>query len=111
MGGPMSLPRSVVVPGVIDELARFEALIRTIEGAEWQTPTRCDGWVVADVCAHVVGTMADIAAARFADMVGPEATARQAAERKGHTPEQVADELHAAAKVVADLAAVFDDAA
>ena len=40
----------------------------------------------------------------------PDSPARQVAERAGHTQHQMADELQAAAKVTADMAASFDDA-
>jgi uncharacterized protein (TIGR03083 family) len=107
----MSLPRSDIVAGTPDELQRFEELIRSLDQAAWSTPTRCEGWTVADVAAHVTGTFADIAAGRFEELAAPDATERQTAERRGRTPEEVADELHVAGKTSLDLAASFDDAA
>jgi len=106
----VSLSRTEVVAGTADELAGFEALVRSIDDAGWGSPTRCQGWSVADVCAHVVGTIADIAAGRLQELVSPDSPARQVAERAGHTQHQMADELQAAAKVTADMAASFDDA-
>ena len=63
------------------------------------------------MAAHVTGTIADIAGGRLAELAAPDATARQVAERRGRSAREVADELHQAAKVVADLGAGFDDAA
>ncbi|HMC81217.1 MAG TPA: maleylpyruvate isomerase family mycothiol-dependent enzyme, partial [Acidimicrobiia bacterium] len=107
----MSLSRTEVVAGTADELAGFEALVRSIDDAGWGSPTRCQGWSVADVCAHVVGTIADIAAGRLQELVSPDSPARQVAERAGHSQDQMADELQAAAKVTADIGASFDDTA
>ena len=107
----MSLSRTEVVSGTADELAGFEGLMRSVDDAGWRSPTRCEGWSVADVCAHVVGTIADIAAGRLEELVAPDSPARQVAERAGRSQHQMADELQAAAKVTADMAATFDDAA
>ena len=54
----MTLPREEVLAGLNDELGRFEELIRSLGDDQWQAPTRCEGWTVGDVCAHVTGTMA-----------------------------------------------------
>ena len=105
----MPLPRTEVVTGSAEELAIFAELIRSIDDAGWRSPTRCQGWSVADVCAHVVGTIADIAAGRLEELVAPDSPARQVAERAGRSQHELADELQAAAKVTADIAASFDD--
>lgn len=107
----MPLSRTDVLTGVPEELERFEELIRSLDEAAWTTPTRCEGWVVADVASHVTGTLADIAAGRFAELAAPDATQRQTAERRARSPQEVADELHAAGKTSIDLAGSFDAAA
>jgi len=107
----VSLPRPEVVSGTAAELAGFEELIRSIDEAGWRSPSRCEGWSVADVCAHVVGTIADIASGRLAELTAPDSPARQVAERAGRTQHELADELQAAAKVTGDIGATFDDAA
>ena len=33
---------------------RFRAMLATFDDAQWQAPTRCDGWAVCDVVAHLV---------------------------------------------------------
>ena len=55
----MALPRNVVSDGLLDELDRFEELLRSLTAEDWATPTRCAGWTVGDVAAHTVGSMAD----------------------------------------------------
>lgn len=107
----MGLPREETLTGTADELAQFEELVRSLTATQWQAPTRCAGWAIGDVAAHVTGTIADIATGRLAELAAPDASARQVAERRGRPPREVADELQQATKVVGDIAAGFDDAA
>jgi uncharacterized protein (TIGR03083 family) len=107
----MALPREDVASGTMQELAGFEDLLRAIDEDQATAPTRCDGWTVADVAAHVTGTSADIANGRLAELAGPNASSRQVAERKGVSLSDVADELHQSVKVCQDLVVTFDDAA
>lgn len=105
----MALPRTEVVEGTFRELSALEELIRSLSADEWQTPTRCEGWTIADVCGHVTGTFANIANGKLADLTLPDAPQREADERKGRSPEEVADELRDAIKVTRDIADTFDD--
>jgi uncharacterized protein (TIGR03083 family) len=105
------MKRDEVSVGMVAELERFEELVRGLDDREWATPTRCDGWTVADVAAHVTGTMSDVVAGRLDGQGSPEVTARQVAERRGRTAAEVADELAGAAKAARDVLAMFDDAA
>jgi uncharacterized protein (TIGR03083 family) len=105
----MALPRNEVEPGLIAELEAFETLIRPMTAPEWDTPTRCDGWTVGDVAAHVIGSMADVVALRLDGLGTPEVTAREVEERRGRTPAELADELAGVTKATKDLAAAFDD--
>ncbi|MHB8464105.1 MAG: maleylpyruvate isomerase family mycothiol-dependent enzyme [Acidimicrobiales bacterium] len=107
----MSLARSEVLTGITKEFADFEELIRSIDATAWASASRCAGWSVGDVCRHVTGGLAAIAAGKFEDLVGPDATARQVAARRDKSQEAVADELHEAAKVAGDLMTAVDDAA
>jgi uncharacterized protein (TIGR03083 family) len=107
----MGLPREETLTGTAEELAQFEELVRSLTATQWQAPTRCAGWAIGDVAAHVTGTIADIATGRLAELAAPDASARQVAERRGRPPREVADELQQATKVVGDIAAGFDDAA
>ena len=107
----MALPRTDVTTGLLEELARFKGLIQGLTAAEWATPSRCSGWTVGDVAAHVIGGMADVAAFRLEGLGTPEVTARQVAERHGRSPGELADELGAAIKATAELLEAFNDEA
>ena len=41
----MGLPRTVTQAEFGAELGRFEALIRSVDPADWDRPSRCDGLV------------------------------------------------------------------
>ncbi len=107
----MTLSRGVVVPGMLAEYGSFTELVRSLTDEEWNTPSRCAGWSVADVAAHVVGQLADVVNLRLDGLGTPEVTERQVDERRGRTPGELADELESSATVAGDLAASFDDAA
>jgi uncharacterized protein (TIGR03083 family) len=107
----MALARTVVSEGLMDELARFEELVRPLSSAQWETPSRCAGWTVGDVARHVVGSMADIAAGRLEGLGSPEVTKREVDERAGRSPAELADECAEATKAAAGMLPLFDDAA
>ena len=107
----MALPRTEVTTGLLEELSRFKGLIQGLTAVEWATPSRCSGWTVGDVAAHVIGGMADVAAFRLEGLGTPEVTARQVAERHGRSPGELADELGAAIKATAELLEAFNDEA
>jgi uncharacterized protein (TIGR03083 family) len=106
----MTLPRTEVVPGLTAELEAFGELIGPLDPAAWATSTRCEGWAVADVAAHVVGSIADVVSGQLEGLGSSEATAREVAERKGRSPAELVQELVAVTKLASDLAAAFDDA-
>jgi uncharacterized protein (TIGR03083 family) len=107
----MALPRAQVSDGLIDELGRFEELIRGLDASIWDQPSRCAGWSVGDVARHVVGSMADVAAGRLDGLGTPEVTEREVAERARRTPAELADECAEVVKAAAGLLPLFDDAA
>jgi uncharacterized protein (TIGR03083 family) len=110
-GDTVTLPREEVVAGLIDELAQFEALVRSLDAGDWEAPSRCGGWTAGDVAGHVVGQLADVTAGRFDGLGSPEVTARQVEERRGRTPVELADELAEVSKVADAILGSFDDAA
>jgi len=107
----MTLPRTEIETGIVSELTSFHELLEHLDDRAWATPTRCEGWTVANVASHVVGSMADVVGGRLDGLGSPEATAREVAEREGRTPADLAQELADVTKQAADLLAVFDDAA
>ena len=106
----MTLSRSVAVPGMNEEYEAFGSLIESLTLDQWITPTRCEGWTVADVAGHVVGQLTDVVALRLDGLGTPEVTARQVDERRGRTQAQLVDELTTSAKLASDIASSFDDA-
>lgn len=107
----MALDRDVVAEGLLDELERFEDLVRGIDADSWERPSRCDGWTVGDVARHVIGSMADVVGGRLDGLGTPEVTAREVAERAGRSPAELADELAEVRKGAAGMLPLFDDAA
>jgi uncharacterized protein (TIGR03083 family) len=105
----MTLPRDQIEKGLAEELSSFSALVRGLTPAELARPTRCTGWTVGDVAAHVAGTMADVVAGNFDGLGTPEVTQREVDERRGRTPAELADELDAVNAAAQQLVAVFDD--
>ncbi len=105
----MSLPRTVSQTGLEPEIARFEALVRGIDPADWDRPSRCAGWTAGDVARHVVGQFADVVSARFDGLGTDEVTQREVDERAGRTPTEVADELRELRPQLAAMLALFDD--
>jgi uncharacterized protein (TIGR03083 family) len=105
----MPLSREEVGKGLTVELENFERLVRSLSPEEFQRRSRCEGWSVADVAAHMIGTMADITQGRIEGQGTPEVTNRQVDERRGRTAEELADELRQAGEIAPGLLATFDD--
>jgi uncharacterized protein (TIGR03083 family) len=107
----MTLSRDVVVPGMLAEYQSFTQLVWDISDADWEKPSRCEAWRVADVAAHVIGQLTDVVSLRLDGLGSPEVTARQVSERKGRTRAELADELEANSDTAKGLAEAFDDTA
>jgi uncharacterized protein (TIGR03083 family) len=107
----MVLPRTEAVAGMLEEYQAFGELLVTLSDEDWQRPTRCQGWTVADVAAHLVGQLTDVVTGRLEGLGTPEVTVREVDERRGRSPAELADELVQSGKLGADLAATFDNAA
>jgi uncharacterized protein (TIGR03083 family) len=104
----MTLTRDVVLPGMVAEYSSFTELLRGLSDEEWTAPTRCEGWRVAQVAAHVVGQLTDVTNFRLDGLGTPEVTRRQTDERQGRPPRELADELESSTKLATDLATSFD---
>lgn len=107
----MVLPRTEAVAGMLEEYQAFGELIAGLSEEEWQQPTRCAGWTVADVSAHLVGQLTDVVTGNLDGLGTPEVTLREVEERRGKSPAELAEELAQSGKLGADLAATFDDEA
>ena len=107
----MTLPRDQIEKGLVEELSAFSALVRSLDEQQLDQPTRCEGWTVRDVAAHVAGTLADIIAGRFEGLGTPEVTQREVDERAGRTAAELADELDEVSLGAQQLFTVFDEEA
>ena len=105
------LTRPDVVLGLDREIGGFAELVRSLDAAEWEQPSRCEGWRVADVAAHVAGAIADVTSGRVEGLDTPEVTDRQVAERRGRSPADIADELDRVRPLSRELMGGLDDAA
>lgn len=105
----MTLSLSEVGPGLQQEYQDFADLLLSLSDEEWNAPTRCEGWTAANVAAHVVGILTDVVNGRLAELGTPETIARQVDERRGRSPQEVAEELAASGKVAADMVSTFTD--
>jgi uncharacterized protein (TIGR03083 family) len=101
------LTRQQVVQGTVDEWELFAELIAGLDEAQWTAPTRCEGWEVRDVAAHVVGTVCDAVVGK----VGHRSPEQEAAEGRHLAPREMAAELRRAAAKLGELLAALDDAA
>lgn len=107
----MTLSREMVVPGMLAQYREFATLLDGLSAAEWETASRCAGWRVADVSAHVVGQLTDVVNFRLDGLGSPEATGREVDERRGRGPAELAEELRAGIESATAIAAGLDDAA
>jgi uncharacterized protein (TIGR03083 family) len=105
----MALSRTDISDGLVSELGTFEQLVRSLSPDELDMPSRCEGWTVGDVARHTIGSLADATSGRLDGLGSPEVTAREVAERAGHTAQQLADECAGITKAVIGLMSVFDD--
>ena len=110
-GSAVTLPRDITVAGMTKQYEAFGELLLTVSPEEWERPSRCAGWRVADVAAHVTGILADVVNARYDGIGSPEATEREVATRRGRTPSDLVDELTECAKLGGDITGSLDDAA
>jgi uncharacterized protein (TIGR03083 family) len=106
----VTLSRREVTSGLVEELDAFAALLGSLNADDWSQPTRCTGWSVGDVAAHVTGSMADVVSGRLDGLGSDEATAREVAERSGRSAADVIQELTDVTKLASEIAAGFDDA-
>lgn len=103
----MMLSREQVTQGTLAEWERFAALVEGLDDAQWTAPSRCEGWEVRDVAAHVYGTAHDV----LAGTVGRRTPEQEAADHRHLSPAELAAELRHVAAALVPLAASLDDAA
>jgi uncharacterized protein (TIGR03083 family) len=99
--------RHRTITGLVDEYRSFAELICALSDSDWTRQTRCTGWQVRDVAAHVVGQAIDT----VSGTIGSRTPDDQAAALRDESPTALAEQLHTALTSIARLAAVIDDAA
>jgi uncharacterized protein (TIGR03083 family) len=105
------LDRTEISSGFLAELDNFGELLESLEPADLDAPTRCEGWTVRDIAGHMVGQVTDVVNGRLDGLGTPEVTEREAKERAGRSAAELAEELAEGRAGVAALAAQLDDAA
>jgi uncharacterized protein (TIGR03083 family) len=105
------LAQDEVVSGLLAEMRCLRELVATLTEEEWATPTRCEGWKVADVAYHVTGVGADITAGRLDGIDTQPWYDRQVAQRRGRPPKAVVEELDHVITATEDLMTALDEVA
>lgn len=90
---------ATAIAGLSASWSAFGDLATTASPRDWNAPTRCEGWAVRDVAAHVIGQAIDIASGR----VPPGPPAEQAVAHRARTPRDMARVLADTAPPVLDL--------
>jgi uncharacterized protein (TIGR03083 family) len=106
-GMPVSRLNSDLANGALAAYEDFAQLIAGLDGAAWQTHTRCSDWEVRDVAGHVVGLAHDAATG----VPGSRNADEQAAALRDHSPTELAEQLRATVATLRSLTDVLDDAA
>jgi uncharacterized protein (TIGR03083 family) len=101
----MTLTRTQTIEPLSKEWSTIESFIRGLSAEDMDRPTRCEGWTVRNVAAHMVGTVAEIAAGT----VGTTNGHNQVDDRPAHSPARLADELHDASEIAMKLLHSLDD--
>jgi uncharacterized protein (TIGR03083 family) len=99
------LDRTDVARGAIAEYEAFAALIDPLDTADWNAPTRCDGFLVRDVAGHVIGLAEDVAKG----VPGSRNAEEEAASVRGDAPAAATARLRAAIATINPLLDALDD--
>ncbi|MGW2253340.1 maleylpyruvate isomerase family mycothiol-dependent enzyme [Kitasatospora sp. NPDC001660] len=99
------MDRDRVVEGLGAEFARFADLVEALGEDEWQAATRCAGWQVRDVAAHVAANALDSADGT----IGTRTPDEQARALRDSAPRELARLLReSCARLTASLALLDD---
>ena len=101
----MMLTRQQVLRGTLDEYELFAELVAGLDEEQWNTPSRCEGWQVRDVAAHVYGTAHDV----LAGTVGSRTPEEEAAAHRHLSPRELAIALRGIATNLQPLVAALDN--
>src|SRR5579884_3100373 len=101
----MMLTRQQVLRGTLDEWELFAELVAGLDDAQWSAPSRCEGWEVRDVAAHVYGTLHDV----LAGTVGQRTPEEEAAAHRHLSQRELAAELRGVGQALTPLLESLDD--
>jgi uncharacterized protein (TIGR03083 family) len=115
-GGP------AIVPATVRQRHRLVDVLGSLTDAQWTAPSRCEGWRVQDVAAHLAGVDPYWVASITAGLAGepthflggfdPKATPAAMVDAAGaKSPTETLAELHAATTALCDLVAGLDETA
>jgi uncharacterized protein (TIGR03083 family) len=99
------LTRERTTAGLLREYQSFAGLLATLDMSMWTRATRCAGWQVRDVAAHVVGQAIDTVTGAG----GTRSADEQAASLRGQPPSDLAAQMREIGDSAAGLVAAFDD--
>jgi uncharacterized protein (TIGR03083 family) len=99
--------RQRTITGLVDEYRSFARLVGALSDSDWIRETRCVGWQVRDVAAHVTGQAIDTVSGTICSRTPDD----QAAALRGESATALAAQLHSALTSLDRLSAVIDDAA
>jgi len=105
----MTLLQDEVVGGLLGEMRWLHDFASTVTTEEWATPTRCEGWTVFDLAAHVTGVMADITAGRLEGIDTQPWYDHQVAERRGRSSQALLEEMESVTTATGELMRAFDE--
>lgn len=99
------LTRERTTTGLLREYRSFADLLATLDMSAWTRATRCAGWQVRDVAAHVVGQAIDTVTGAG----GTRSADEQAAALRTQSPSDLAAQMREIGESAAGLVAAFDD--
>lgn len=99
------LTRERTTIGLLREYRGFADLLATLDTSMWTRATRCAGWQVRDVAAHVVGQAIDAGTGAS----GTRSADEQAASLRAQPPNGLAAQMREIGESTAGLVAAFDD--
>jgi uncharacterized protein (TIGR03083 family) len=101
------IPNAEIAAGIITTYEDFAVMLDGLDDSASRAPTRCTGWEVRDVAAHVVGLAADA----MSGVPGSRTPDEHAAALRDHPPAELAALLRASVATLRGLISALDDAA
>jgi Mycothiol maleylpyruvate isomerase N-terminal domain len=97
--------RAPTMSELLNQYELFAALLAPLDLCGWTVSSRCAGWQVRDVAAHVVGQAADV----VSGAAGTRTSDQQAVALRDQPPGALVDRLLAAKESLSGLASGLND--